>query len=269
MTAHYLGIHPAAVIEDGAQLGHDVNIGPFCHVGPGVVLGDGCSLHSHVVIQGETSLGEGTEVYPFASLGLAPQDKKYAGERTMLVIGERNVIREYVTMQPGTQGGGGVTRVGDRGLFMVGCHVAHDCQIGDDVILVNHVSLGGHVEVEDAAIIGGLSGVHQFCRIGRHAMVGAHSMIVRDVLPYTTVTGQRAHFAGLNLVGLKRHGFDNEVRRQLQDIIDTLFSEPGIMEQRLDEFQRIPGVGEAGPAKNLLTFLKRASKGRGFTGPLE
>ena len=149
MIAPGQGIHPSAVIEDGAQLGHDVTVGPFCHVGPGAVLSDGCSLHSHVVIQGETSLGEGCEVYPFASLGTAPQDKKYAGERSMLVIGKNNIIREYVTMQPGTAGGGSVTRVGDRGLFMVGCHVAHDCQIGNDAILVNHVSLAGHVIVED------------------------------------------------------------------------------------------------------------------------
>ncbi len=222
-----------------------------------------------MVIQGETSLGDETEVYPFASLGAAPQDKKYAGERTMLVIGARNVIREYVTMQPGTHGGGGVTRVGDRGLFMVGSHVAHDCQVGDDVILVNHVSLGGHVVVEDAAIIGGLSGVHQFCRIGRHAMVGAHSMIVRDVLPYTTVTGPRAHLAGLNLVGLKRHGFDNDVRRQLQDILDALFAEPGTTEQRLEEIRRLNGFTSDGPAQNLITFLTQATQGRGFTGPLE
>ena len=269
MIAPYLGIHPSAVIEDGAQLGQDVNIGPFCHVGPGVVLGDSCSLHSHVVIQGETSLGEETEVYPFASLGAAPQDKKYAGERTMLVIGARNVIREYVTMQPGTHGGGGVTRVGDRGLFMVGSHIAHDCQVGDDVILVNHVSLGGHVVVEDFAIIGGLSGIHQFCRIGRHAMVGAHSMIVRDVLPYTTVTGPRAHLAGLNLVGLKRHGFDSDDRRQLQDILDTLFAEPGTTEQRLEEIRRLNGFTSDGPAQNLITFLTQATQGRGFTGPVD
>ena len=269
MIAPYLGIHPSAVIEDGAQLGQDVNIGPFCHVGPGVVLGDGCSLHSHVVIQGETSLGEETEVYPFASLGAAPQDKKYVGERTMLVIGARNVIRDYVTMQPGTHGGGGITRVGDRGLFMVGSHIAHDCQVGDDVILVNHVSLGGHVVVEDFAIIGGLSGIHQFCRIGRHAMVGAHSMIVRDVLPYTTVTGPRAHLAGLNLVGLKRHGFDSDDRRQLQDILDTLFAEPGTTEQRLEEIRRLNGFTSDGPAQNLITFLTQATQGRGFTGPVD
>ena len=267
MIAPTQGIHPSAVIEDGAQLGHDVTVGPFCHVGPGAVLGDGCSLHSHAVVQGETSLGEGCEVYPFASLGTAPQDKKYAGERSMLVIGNHNIIREYVTMQPGTTGGGSVTRVGDRGLFMVGCHVAHDCQIGNDVILVNHVSLAGHVIVEDHVIIGGLSGVHQFCRIGRHAMVGAHSMVVQDVLPYTTVAGPRAHLAGLNLIGLKRHSFDREAINQLRDALDALFAEPGTVERRLDEVSQM--LPDQGPAEDVLRFITQATRGRGFTGPLE
>ena len=267
MIAPYLGIHPSAVIEDGAQLGQDVNIGPFCHIGAGVVLGDGCSLHSHVVIQGETSLGEGCEVYPFACLGAAPQDKKYAGERTMLVIGERNVIREYVTMQPGTAGGGGVTRIGDGGLFMVGSHVAHDCQIGNGVIVVNHVSLGGHVEIDDHAIIGGLSGVHQFCRIGKHAMIGAHSMIVKDVLPFTTVSGPRAHLAGLNLVGLKRHGFDRDVIRQLRDVLDALMAETGTLDDRVDEAKS--SLTNGGPARELLEFLTQSTEGRGYTGPFE
>ncbi|MGB1156003.1 MAG: acyl-ACP--UDP-N-acetylglucosamine O-acyltransferase [Alphaproteobacteria bacterium] len=267
MIAPYLGIHPSAVIEDGAQLGQDVNVGPFCHIGAGVVLGDGCTLHSHVVMQGETSLGEGCEVYPFACLGTAPQDKKYAGERTMVVVGAGNIIREYVTIQPGTAGGGGVTRIGDRGLFMVGCHIAHDCQIGDDVILVNHVSLAGHVTVEDYVIVGGLSGVHQFCRLGRHAMVGAHSMVVQDVLPYTTVTGPRAHLAGLNLVGLKRHGFEREAINQLRDALDALFAEPGTVEGRLEEVSRL--LPDQGPADDVLRFITQATKGRGFTGPLE
>lgn len=260
-------IHPSAVIEDGAQLGRDVTIGPFCHIGGGVVLGDGCVLHSHVVVQGETSLGAGCQVYPFACLGAPPQDKKYAGEPAMLVIGDNNVIREYVTMHPGTAGGGSVTRVGHRGLFMIGCHVAHDCQIGDDTIFVNHVDLAGHVIVEDHAIIGGLSGVHQYCRIGRHAMVGAHSMVVQDVLPYTTVTGPRAHLAGLNLVGLKRHDFDREAINQLRDALDALFAEPGTVERRLDEVSQI--LPNQGPADDVLRFITQAKRGRGFTGPLE
>lgn len=267
MIAPIPGIHPSAVIDDGAQLGQDVSIGPFCHIGPGVVLGDGCRLHSHVVIQGQTSLGEGCEVYPFACLGAAPQDKKFAGEQSQLIIGSRTIIREYVTMHPGTAGGGGVTRVGDRGLFMIGCHVAHDCQLGNDIILVNHVDLAGHVTVEDHAIIGGLSGVHQFCRIGRHAMVGAHSMVVQDVLPYTTVAGPRAHLAGLNLVGLKRHGFEREAINQLRDALDTLFAEPGTVEGRLDDIaQDFP---KRGPANEVLHFITNATQGRGFTGPLE
>lgn len=199
-------IHPSAVIENGARIGHGVEIGPFCVVGANVELGDGVVLKSHVVLAGDTSIGEGTVIFPFASIGEIPQDLKFRGERVRLEIGARNRIREYVTMNPGTEGGGGVTRVGDDGLFMAGTHVAHDCQIGDRVILVNNASVAGHCHLGDEVIVGGLSGVHQWVRIGRGAMIGAVTMVTADVVPYGLVQGPRGHLDGLNLVGLKRRG---------------------------------------------------------------
>ncbi|AUH34870.1 acyl-ACP--UDP-N-acetylglucosamine O-acyltransferase [Paracoccus tegillarcae] len=200
------GIHPSAVIEPGAEIGPDCRIGPFCVVGSQVRLARGVVLKSHVVLTGETSVGEETVIFPFACIGEIPQDLKFKGERAALEIGARNRIREYVTMNPGTEGGGGVTRVGDDGLFMAGSHVAHDCQIGNRVILVNNASVAGHCVLDDDVIIGGLSGVHQWVRIGRGAMIGAVTMVTADVIPYGLVQGPRGHLDGLNLVGLKRRG---------------------------------------------------------------
>ena len=197
-------IHPTAIIEDGAQLGENVSIGAYSVIGPEVTLGDGVTLESHVVVGGVTSIGAGTHIFPFASIGLQPQDLKFQGEVSRLEIGSNNVIREHVTMNPGTEGGGLLTKVGNDCLFMVGAHVAHDCQVSDHVILVNSATLAGHVEVGEFAIVGGLSAVHQFVRIGKHAMIGGMSGVENDVIPYGTVTGNRAHLLGLNLVGLKR-----------------------------------------------------------------
>lgn len=199
-------IHPSAVIEPGAKIGAGAQIGPFCVVGPQVELAAGVVLKSHVVVTGETSIGADTVIFPFACIGEIPQDLKFKGERARLEIGARNRIREYVTMNPGTEGGGGVTRVGDDGLFMAGSHVAHDCQIGDRVILVNNASVAGHCVLGDDVIIGGLSGVHQWVRIGRGAMIGAVTMVTADVIPYGLVQGPRGQLDGLNLVGLKRRG---------------------------------------------------------------
>jgi UDP-N-acetylglucosamine acyltransferase len=199
-------IHPSAVVEDGARLGAGCQVGPFCHIGPEVRLGDRVTLRSHVVVTGDTQVGEDTVIFPFACIGEVPQDLKYSGEKTALRIGARNRIREHVTMNTGTAGGGGVTRVGDDGLFMAGCHVAHDARIGDRVIMVNGAALAGHCRVEDDVIIGGLVGVHQFVRIGRGAIIGALSMVTHDVIPYALVQGPRGHLEGLNLVGLKRRG---------------------------------------------------------------
>ncbi len=199
-------IHPSAVIEPGAVVGDGCVIGPFCHVGPEVRLGAGVTLKSHVVVTGDTVVGAGCTIYSFAAIGEVPQDLKYQGEKTRLEIGARNRIREHVTMHAGTGAGGGVTRVGDDGLFMAGCHVAHDVQIGDRVILVNSVALAGHCIIEDDVIVGGLSGVHQWVRIGRGAIIGAVTMVTNDVIPYGLVQAPRGVLDGLNLVGLKRKG---------------------------------------------------------------
>lgn len=201
-----MGIHPSAIIEDGARLGADVIIGPFCFVGPEVVLGDRVELKSHVVVTGDTEVGADTVIFPFCCIGEIPQDVKFKGEAAKLVIGARNRIREHVTMNPGTEGGGGVTRVGDDGFFLAGCHVAHDATVGDRVIIVNQSAVAGHCVIEDDVIIGGLCGIHQFVRIGRGAIIGALTMVTNDVIPYGLVQGPRGELDGLNLVGLKRRG---------------------------------------------------------------
>lgn len=217
-------IHPSALVEPGAVLGQGVRIGPFCHVGPRVRLGDRVELKSHVVVAGDTAIGAETVVFPFACIGEIPQDLKFQGEDTRLVIGARNRIREYVTMNPGTAGGGGLTLIGDDGLFMAGSHVAHDCRIGDRVILVNSVAVAGHCVLEDEVIVGGLSGVHQFVRIGRGAMIGALTMVTADVLPHALVSGPRGHLEGLNLVGLKRRGAGRAEIAALRDLLAALGS---------------------------------------------
>ncbi|NRP11960.1 Acyl-[acyl-carrier-protein]--UDP-N-acetylglucosamine O-acyltransferase [Aliiroseovarius sp. xm-m-379] len=199
-------VHASAIIEDGAVIGPDCQIGPFCHIGPQVKLAQGVVLKSHIVVTGDTEIGDETVVFPFSVIGEIPQDLKFSGEDTKLIIGKRNRIREHVTMNTGTAGGGFVTRVGDDGLFMAGCHVAHDAQIGNNVILVNNVAVAGHVVIEDDVIVGGLSGLHQWVRIGRGAIIGALSMVTADVLPHALVQGPRGELDGLNLVGLKRRG---------------------------------------------------------------
>ncbi len=201
-------VDPRAAVDPAAVIGPGCRIGPFAVVGPQVRLGRGVHLHPHVVVTGDTEIGDDTVIFPFAVIGEIPQDLKFAGENTRLMVGARNRIREHVTMNSGTAGGGGVTRVGDDGLFMAGCHVAHDCQIGNRVILVNQVAVAGHVVIEDDVIVGGLSGVHQWVRIGRGAMIGALTMVAADVIPHAMVHGPRGELDGLNLVGLKRRGHD-------------------------------------------------------------
>lgn len=246
-------IHPTAIIEPGAQLGDGVSIGPYCSVGPEVRLGDGVELLSHAVVTGRTTLGPGCQVYPFASIGHQPQDLKFHGENSCLEIGARNVIREHVTMNPGTEGGGMITRVGDGCLFMVGAHVAHDSQIGDNVILVNNTTLGGHVEIGDWAIIGGLSAVHQFVRIGRHAMVGGMSGVENDVIPYGSVVGNRAYLSGLNLTGLKRRDFSREVIHDLRKAYRLIFAQEGTQAERLaDVAELFHGVE---PVMDIVNFI--------------
>jgi UDP-N-acetylglucosamine acyltransferase len=199
-------IHPSAVVDPATTIGQGAIIGPFCVIGPDVVLGDRVELKSHVVVTGDTAIGEDTTVFSFSVIGEVPQDLKYKGETSSLRIGARNRIREHVTMNGGTEGGGGVTRIGDDGLFMAGCHIAHDAQIGNRVIVVNSAAIAGHCVLEDDVIVGGLSGVHQFVRIGRGAIIGAVTMVTHDVIPYGLVQAPRGELDGLNLVGLKRRG---------------------------------------------------------------
>jgi len=218
-------IHPSAIVEDGAQIGAGCTIGPFCHVGAHVTLGAEVELISHVVVAGHTTIGAQTRIWPFASIGHQPQDLKFSGEASTLEIGERNTIRESVTMNPGTAAGGMVTRVGNDNLFMVNVHVGHDCQVGDNVVIANNVSLAGHVHIGDNVVIGGHAGIHQWCRVGRGAMVGMLSAVSADVIPYGTVMGDAAKLAGLNLVGLKRRGVEKEaihgLRTAFKDIVGS------------------------------------------------
>jgi UDP-N-acetylglucosamine acyltransferase len=204
-------VHPTAIVDPRAELDSAVEVGPYCLVGAGVKIGKGTQIHSHAVIQGRTSLGEGNVVFPFATIGSVPQDLKYKGEPSELLIGNRNTIREYVSLNPGTAGGGMVTRVGDQNLLMMYCHIAHDCIVGDHNVIANSATLGGHVVIEDFVIVGGLVGIHQFVRIGTSAILGAGSMVSKDVPPYCNATGDRAKLHGLNIEGLKRRGFDKAV----------------------------------------------------------
>ncbi len=203
-------IHPTAIVEEGAQLGQDTVIGPYSVVGPHVVLGDRVTVKSHAVITGRTSIGEDTEIFPFAVVGEVPQDLKFDGEDTELIIGKRNVIREHAQLHVGTAGGGGVTRIGDDCLLMGGCHIAHDVHVGNRLILANSSALAGHAVVEDDVVIGGLSGVHQFVRIGRGAIIGGMTRIVRDVIPFGLVQNASGELEGLNLIGMKRRGVSRE-----------------------------------------------------------
>jgi len=225
-------IHPSTFIEPGAVIGQGCEIGPFCHVGPDVRLGDRVTLKSHVVVAGHTVIGDETVIFPFACIGEVPQDLKFEGETTRLVVGARNRIREHVTMNTGTRGGGGVTRIGDDGLFMAGCHVAHDVQIGNRVVLVNSAALAGHCIIEDDVIIGGLSGVHQFVRIGQGAIIGAVTMVTNDVIPFGLVQAPRGVLDGLNLVGLKRRGASRSDITSLRAAFQMLAQGEGTFQDR-------------------------------------
>lgn len=230
-----LQIHPTAIIEDGAQIGAGCSIGPYCVVGPHVVLGDNVTLKSHVVVDGRTTIGEGTVIYPFASIGTIPQDLKYHGEPSELIIGKNNTIREHATMNPGTESGNMKTVVGDNGLFMMATHVAHDCQIGDNVIMANNATLGGHVVVGDRVLIGGLAAVHQFVRIGSFAVIGGMSGVESDVIPFGRVKGERASLAGLNIIGLERGGFDKDQIKKIQRAFKNIFDNEGNLDNRIEK----------------------------------
>ena len=249
-----MAIHSTAIVEDGAQLGADVSIGPFCVVGAQAVLGDGVRLHSHVVIAGQTSIGARTQVYPFASLGHPPQDLKYAGELSDLIIGTDCLIREGVTMNPGTAGGGLRTCIGDRCVFLANSHVGHDCRLGSNIILSNGVLLAGHVSIGDYVIIGGGAAVIQFARVGAHAFIGGLSGLENDLIPYGLAFGNRAHLSGLNIIGLKRREFDREQIHGLRRAYRLLFANEGTLMERVmdvaDEFKDHSQVLE------IISFIK-------------
>ncbi|HEX3952503.1 MAG TPA: acyl-ACP--UDP-N-acetylglucosamine O-acyltransferase [Stellaceae bacterium] len=257
-------IHPTAIVAAGASLADDVVIGPYCVIGENVALGGGVRLAAHVVIDGRTTIGECTQIFPFASIGHEPQDLKYQGEASALVIGRNNKIREHVTINPGTAGGGMLTRVGDDCLLMVGAHVAHDCQIGNHVIMANNATLAGHVVIEDYALLGGLSAVHQFVRIGRHAMIGGMSGVERDVIPYGQVMGNRARLAGLNIIGMQRRGFSREDIQGLRAAYQFLFSENGTLSDRVNEAaEKFGGIA---PVDDIIAFI-RADSSRAICQP--
>lgn len=256
-------IHPSAVVEDGATLGEGCIIGPFCMVGAGVVLGDRVELKSHVVITGDTEIGDDCTIYSFAVIGEVPQDLKFDGEKTRLVIGKRNRIREHVTMNCGTSGGGGVTRVGNDGLFMAGCHVAHDVIVGNRVIVVNNAALAGHCVISDDVIIGGLSGVHQWVRIGQGAIVGAVTMVTNDVIPFGLVQSPRGGLDGLNLVGLKRKGVARVDITALRAAFQMLAQGEGTFQDRA---KRLGKETDSDYVKQIVEFITGASD-RSFLTP--
>jgi UDP-N-acetylglucosamine acyltransferase len=217
-------IHETAIVDPAAKIGDGCHIGPFCTIGAGVVLATDVQIDSHVVIDGDTVIGEQTHIFPFASIGLAPQDLKYGGEPTATRIGKRNHIREFVTIHRGTDGGGGVTTIGDDNLFMAQAHVAHDCKIGSEVIMANAATLAGHVEIADRANVGAYSGVHQFCRIGFEAFVGGYSVVVKDAPPFAIIQGNHARCYGLNRVGMRRRGYPKETIEKLHRAYHLLLS---------------------------------------------
>jgi len=256
-------IHASAVIEDGATIGAGCIIGPFCVVGANVTLGTDVTLKSHVVVTGQTEIGDGTVIFSFASIGEIPQDLKFDGEETRLIIGKRNRIREGVTMNTGTAGGGGETRVGDDGLFMANSHVAHDCSVGDRVIMANNACLAGHCVVSDDVIIGGLSGVHQFVRIGRGAIIGAVTMVTNDVIPHGLVQGPRGALDGLNLVGLKRKGVARGDITALRAAYQMLAQGDGTFQDRA---QRLHDETESDHVREVTDFIL-GSTDRSFLTP--
>lgn len=251
-------IHRTAVVEPGARLGPGVRIGPFCYVGSKAEIGAGCDLVSHAVVEGTTSVGARTKIYPFASVGHQPQDLKYAGEDSTLEIGADCIIREGVTLNPGTRGGIGRTTIGDRCVFLANSHVAHDCEVGNNVILSNNAMLAGHCRIGDSVILGGGTGVHQFVRIGAHAFIGALSMVENDVIPYGMAIGNRAHLAGLNIIGLRRRGFSREQIHDLRRSYRLLFADEGTLKERVDD------VAEAFPAASIvheiLAFIREGGE---------
>ena len=247
-------IHPTAVIEPGAVLGEGVTVGAFCHVGAEVELGAGVELLSHVVVAGRTKIGARGRLYPFASIGHPPQDLKYRGEPSRLEIGADCIIREGVTINPGTRAGGMLTAIGDRCAFLANAHVGHDCRLGSDIVLSNNVMLGGHVVVGDCAILGGGAAVHQFTRVGAHAFLGGVSGLEHDLIPFGLASGNRARLMGLNLVGLKRRGFSREAIHSLRRAYRLLFAAEGTLAERIEDVAL--AFADNAQVRDILDFLR-------------
>lgn len=251
-------IHSTAIIEDGAQIAPDAKIGPFCTVGKNVVLASGVELVSHVALDGHTEVGEGVKLFPFCTVGLAPQDLKYKGEETKTVIGPRTQIREHASIHRGTVTGSGVTRIGADCLLMATVHIAHDCLLGDGVIISNNVALGGHVEIGDRAVIGGNAALLQFTRVGQGAMVGGLTGVTRDVIPYARAFGTRAELLGLNLIGLKRRGLEKAQLAAINAAYKFLFSGPGVFAERVARLADM--YSENSYVQEILAFIATPSR---------
>ena len=257
--------HHTSIISEKAILGSNVSIGPYCIINENVKIGNNVNLKAHVYIDGNTTIGDNCTFFPYCSIGTSPQDLKYKGEESTLKIGNNNIFREYVTINPGTEGGGLKTVIKDNCLFMINAHVAHDCIIGNNVIMVNNASLAGHVILEDYAIMGALSGAHQFCRIGKHSMIGGLSGVDSDVIPYGTVIGNRAYLSGLNIIGLKRRGFSKDIIQDLRKAYGLLFSsQEGTFSDRVKEVSEEFLDNE--PIQEIVQFLK-SEKSRSICKP--
>jgi len=252
-------IDERAVVDPQAKVGSGVSVGPYCVIGPQVVLGDGCRLASHVSVDGDTEIGQENEIYPMVSIGAAPQDLKYGNEPTKLIVGARNRIREFVTINRGTEGGGGVTRLGDDNLLMAYVHVAHDCLAGNRNVFANAATLAGHVEVGDDASIGAFSGVHQFCRVANHAFIGGYSVVTRDALPWVTTVGNRARSAGLNTVGLKRKDYPAETISALKRCYTLLFKSKTILAEAIEQAES--ELGQVEEVRYFLEFVRTSERG--------
>ncbi len=251
-------VHPSAVVLPGAKLGDGVKIGPYCVVGPEVSLGDGCELLSHVVVAGRTRVGPRLRAFPFASIGHEPQDLKYKGEPSTLAIGAGCIVREGVTLNPGTAGGGMITSIGDRCVFLANTHVGHDCRIGNDVILSNDAKIGGHCTIGDFVIFGADAGVIQFARLGAHSFVGAMSGLDNDLIPYGIAMGNRAHLSGLNIVGLQRRGFSRESIQHLRRAYRLLFAAEGTLAERVEKVAA--EFGDQPPVIEIVSFIRAGGK---------
>ena len=253
-------IHPQGVVAPGAKLGAGVKVGPFASVGEEVELGEGCVVHAHAIVQGPSRFGRGNVFHPFCVIGGDPQDYTYGGERTELLVGEENIFREYVTVSRGTKKGGGVTRIGDKNFFLAYTHIGHDCVIGSNVLFVNAATLAGHVTIEDFATIGALSPVHQFCRVGRHAYIGACTVITQDVVPFSLVVTEReTRSVGINAIGLERKGFSEDRRKTLQRAFRMLLRSKRNTSQALEEMSKT--LGDSEDVQELIRFVESAQRG--------